>query len=187
MRVEAGEVAAGACHDPPAQGRVLKALWKVAQGEAVRLELGLQRGTEDAALDARGTRRAVHLQHLVHRAQVERDEGPFARAPGRDAAHHRTAAPERNQHGPRARGPVHQVGDVLLVPGIGDHIGRAGVVVEQAENGVLIGLSKGVGGAVVALGRADAGQRRQWREARRAQRHGVEVRHRDGGELLDTE
>src|SRR3970282_1548030 len=94
VRVERRVVAAGAGGDPAAERGELERLREVAQREPVRPELFLERGAEDARLDAGGARGAVHLQHAVEPGEVERERaaipGPDVRL---DAAHHaRTTA-----------------------------------------------------------------------------------------------
>ena len=76
MGVEGGEMAARPGRDPAAQCRILEALRKMPQGQIVRLQLRLERGAEDAGLDARGARGAVDLRDPVEMPQVEGDRRP---------------------------------------------------------------------------------------------------------------
>ena len=90
MRIERGEMAAGAGRDPAAQGRELEALRIVADREAVRFQGRLDRRPAYAALNARSAARVVHLEHSVEMAHVEADRARVAVADDRlDAAHHR--------------------------------------------------------------------------------------------------
>ena len=57
--------------DPAAKCRIFKALRKMPQRNAVRLELAFQRWTEDAAFDQCGARGLIHLDDLAEMAQVK--------------------------------------------------------------------------------------------------------------------
>ena len=59
--------------DPAAERRIFETLRKMAQRQAVRLQLALQRRPKRAALDPRGARGRVDLQDLAEMAQVEGD------------------------------------------------------------------------------------------------------------------
>ena len=89
MGIEAGEMAARAGRDPAAERGIFEALRKMPQGDAVRLELVLQRRTIDAAFDQRGARGLVDLDDLAEIAQVERDGCLVTNAVGRAARRRR--------------------------------------------------------------------------------------------------
>ncbi len=171
MGVEAGEMAAGAGRDPAAEGRIFEALRKMPQGQPVRLELGFERRAEGAALDARGARAAVDLDHPAKMPQIEGDRRLVAGAvdPRLDAADDAGAAAERDHRRLGAARPIDDRGDLGFAARIGDDIGRGVVVAEQAAHVVGKGLAIGMGGAVVRLGRAEARERGGRGDARRPQ------------------
>ena len=189
VRIKAGEMAARPGRDPAAQRRILEALRKVPQGDAMRLELVLQRGTIGAAFDQRGARGLVDLDHLAEMAQIECDGGLVADAVGArlDTAADAGAAAERRQRGADTAGPVHHGGNLCFAAGVGDDVGRAIVVAEHGAHVIGIGLAVGMCGAVVAVGGAEGGERGRRRYPRRAQAEILKPRHRDGLEPVAGE
>ena len=78
MGVERREMAARARRDPAAERRIVKALRKMPQGEAVRLQLSFERRAESAGLDPRGARGRVDLEHAGRdAAQIDGDRRPY--------------------------------------------------------------------------------------------------------------
>ena len=138
-------MAAGAGGDPAAQGRELEALRIVAKREPMGLQRRLDRRAANAALDARGAARAVHLEHPVEMAHVEADRPGVAVADrGLDAAHDRGAATERNDRDFRAARPVEHGCDVGFALRQGDEIGRVGEIAREGAHGLRKGLAVGV-------------------------------------------
>ena len=96
MGIEAREMAAGPRRDPAAERRIFEALRKVAQRQAVRLQLGFERRPERAALDPGRARDRVDLQHLAEMAQIDGDGRLVAPVPAMlDAAADARSAAER--------------------------------------------------------------------------------------------
>ena len=152
MGIERGEVAAGAGRDPAAEGRELEALRVVADGEAVRFQRRLDRRSANAALDARGAARAVHLEHPVEMAHVEADRASIAVADDRlDAADDRRAAAERNDREFRAARPVEHGGDIGFGLRQGNEVGRVGEVAREGAHRLGIGLAIGMEEAFVGV------------------------------------
>ena len=175
VRVQRGEVAAGAGGDPAAQRRVLERLRVVAQGQAVLAQPGLELRPGGAGLDAGGARDRVHLEHAVQRLEVDAHGGVLGHA-GLHAAHHAGAAAEGDRRGARVGAPGQQLLELALVARVGHHVGR---VVEAAAKGahhVAVGAAVAVQGALVGIAAADAGQRRRRRQPRRAQLEVLEAR-----------
>ena len=99
VRVERGEVPAGAGRDPAAQGGELERLREVAQRQPVLAELVLERGPERAGLDPRRPRDVVDLEHPVEAAAGRsspprrRRRRPAARPRRRRSSRRRTGSP----------------------------------------------------------------------------------------------
>ena len=87
-------VAARAGGDPAAERREAEALREVAQREAVRPQLVLERRPVDAGLDARGAGGRVDLEHAVEAVHGDGDDGVGVRRV--DAPDHRRAGAERD-------------------------------------------------------------------------------------------
>src|SRR5206468_1005539 len=106
VRVERGEVAAGSGRDPSAQRGELERLGEVPQRQAVRTQLILEGGAEDAGLDARGARSAVDLEHAVEMAEIDGHGAPVDIADPRfDTTHDARAAAVGNRRGARVGTP----------------------------------------------------------------------------------
>ena len=104
MRRTGGVVAAGTRGDPAAERRELERLREVAEREAVRLQLLLERGAEHARFDLRGAGALVDVEHAAEPPEVEADSACEAVADIRlDAADHRGAAAVRDDGDPAAR------------------------------------------------------------------------------------
>ena len=116
VRVERGEVPARARRDPAAQGRILEALREMAQRQAVRLQLRLDRRAEGAAFDAGGARGAIHFEDAAHAAEVDREDAalPLGRAARLDPADDARSGAERHDRRVRAARPIEQRGDICL-------------------------------------------------------------------------
>ena len=141
------------------------------QGERMRLELRLERGTKDAGLDAGGARGAVDFDDAVEMPQVERDRRPARGALDRrlDAADDAAAGAERDQRGLRAARPIGDRGDLCLVARIGDDIGRVVVLTGEPARIIRKRLAVGMGDPVVRFARAVRRQGRRRRDPRRPQ------------------
>src|SRR6266446_1365594 len=129
------------------------------QGDAMGLELVLQRWTIGATFDQGGARYLVHLDNLAEIAQVKGD-GRLITKPvdaRLDTAADARPAPERRQRGADPAGPVHDSGNLGFVAWIGDHVGRTIIVAEHGAHVVRIRFTVGVRGAVVAFARAEGG------------------------------
>src|SRR6266436_6555834 len=152
------------------------------QGEAMWLELVLQRWAIGTAFDQGGARYLIHLDDLAEIAQVKRDGRLIANPvdPRLDTAADARAAPERRQRGADPAGPVHHSRYLGFVIRIGDHVGRAVVVAEHGAHVVRIGFTVGVGCAVVAFAGAAGGKRGRRHNARGAQGEILKARHRYG-------
>src|SRR5262249_21231724 len=79
MGQERREMPAGTGRDPAAQRRVLEALREVAERQAMRLELRLERRAENSGLDARSARGAVDLDDAPQAAEIDAERGLVAR------------------------------------------------------------------------------------------------------------
>src|SRR6185369_8493071 len=133
--VERRVVAARAGGDPAPEGRELERLREVAEGERMRTELVLERGPEDAGLDARRARGAIDLEDAIEVAEVERHDAGVPAARGRfDATDDARAAAVRNGDRPRARAPVEHGDDVRFVARKGDDVGRAAEVTTDSPD-----------------------------------------------------
>ena len=157
--------------DPAAQCRIFEALRKMPQGQGVRLELRLERGTKDAGLDAGGARGAVDFDDAVEMPQIERDRRPARGAVDRrlDAADDAAAGAERDQRRLRAARPIDDRGHLGLVARVGDDIGRVVVLTDEPARIVRKRLAVGVGDPVVRFARAMRRQGRRRRDPRRPQ------------------
>ena len=145
VRIEGGEMPAGAGGDPAAQSRELEALRVMPDGEAVRLQRRLDRGAANASLNARGAARRVDLEHPVQAAHVEADRpGEGVADRGLDAAHDRGAGAEGYDGDVRAGRPVEHGGDIGLVLRQSDVVRRIGEVAGEGANGLRIGFSVSV-------------------------------------------
>ncbi len=60
-------------------------------------------------------------------------------------------APNGTSMAPAPAAQSIMVAHLLLAPGIGDHIGRAGVIVQHPQDGVLVRFPEGMGGTIIAL------------------------------------
>ena len=90
----------------------------------MRLQRRLDRGAQDAGLNARGAAGGVHFEHAVQAPHVEADGARVSIADDRlDAAHHRRAGAERNDRDLRAARPVEHGGDVGFGFGQRDEVG----------------------------------------------------------------
>ena len=158
--VERRIVAAGAGGDPAAEGREFEGLREVPQREPRRLELGLQRRPEDAALNAGRARGAVDLQHLVQAAEVDgQGAGVGVADGGLDAAHHGGACAVGNRREPSVARPVEQRHDVRFGLGTGHHVGRRAEVAGPGADVIGVGLAVGVARAAVGIAAAERGER----------------------------
>ena len=102
VRGTGGVVAAGARGDPAAERRELERLRKVAEGEAVRLQLLLERGSEHSRLDLRRARALVDVEHAAEPPQVEAD-GSLRSRRRRPARRRRRPRSRRRRGRPRSR------------------------------------------------------------------------------------
>ncbi len=92
----------------------------MAQREAVRAQLALEGGAEDARLDAGCTRERVDLEHAIEPAEIDRDGAAPPEIARLDTAHHARAAAVGDGREARARAPIEQRGDVGLAAREGD-------------------------------------------------------------------
>ena len=146
-------VPARAGGDPAAQARELEGLREVAQREPVGPELALERGAEDAGLDARRARDA-RRSRARGRAFCRSIETAPRRSPESarlDAAHHARAAAVRDRRQTLLRAPVEQPHQVGFGAREGDLVGRVRELAARAAHDVAVRLSVAVGGAVVGL------------------------------------
>ena len=169
--VERREVAPRAGGDPAAERRELEALRIVADRKAVRFQGRLDRRAANAALDARGAARAVHLEHAVEMAHVEADRSLVSVADDRlDAADHRGAGAERHDRDLRPARPIEHGFDVGFGLGQRDKVRRVGEVAVKRADGLGVRLAVGVDETLVRLMREHAGERGGRRDARRLER-----------------
>ena len=101
VRVQRREVAARAGGDPAAERRELERLRKMAQREAVRAQLVLERRTEHAGLNARRARAAIDLEHAIETAEIDADRAAVVAADRRPR--HRRRRSSRRRRGSRRR------------------------------------------------------------------------------------
>src|SRR5258708_19044867 len=106
------------------------------QGDAMGLELVLQRWTTGATFDQGGARYLIHLDNLAEIAQIKRDGRLIAKPIDArlDTAADARPAPERRQRGANPADPVHHSGNLRFVARIGDQVGRAVVVAEHGAH-----------------------------------------------------
>ena len=166
VRVEGGEVAAGAGRDPAAERRELKRLREVAQRESVGAELLLEPRAGGAGLDPRRQRHRVDLEHAVERLQVDGHHARMVPAAGRlDAADHARAAAERDHRRARRQRPFEHGLDLGLVARMGDHVRRMVEPPPERPHDVRVGAAVGVQRPLVVVDGADllerAGGRRR--------------------------
>src|SRR5262249_42533869 len=89
MREQGRVVTAGTSRNPAAKRRHLEGLGKVAQGQAVRLQLILEVRAEHTALNQCAAGRTINLEHLVQVRQIDTDRRDITVAAIRfDAADH---------------------------------------------------------------------------------------------------
>ena len=181
MRVERGEVPAGAGGDPATQGGELERLREVAQRQPVLAELVLERGPLGTGLDARRPRDVIHLEHPVEATQVDRHHpGVGVAHPRLDPADHARPAPIRDRRQPLLGAPREHHLDLALVAGMGDQVRRVLDPAPESAHDVAVGPAERVRDALVGVGAEQMGER-PWRlDARRRQFDRLE-RHR----LLD--
>ena len=108
-------------------------------------------------------------------------------APMLDAAAHARAAAERRERRSDAAGPIHDGRNLRLGARIGDDVGRAIVLAEHGAHVIGIGFAVSMGGAIVALARAERRERGRRRHARRRQGDLLETRDLDRLEARPAE
>ena len=181
-------MAAGAGRDPAAERRELEALRIVADREAVRFQRRLDRRAANAALDARGAARAVHLEHAVEMAHVEADRAGVSVA---DAGSTPPTTEEPPPNGmtatfaPPAQSSTASMSASLF--GRATRVGRVGEVAAKRAHGFGKGLAVGMEEPLVGVLRQHAGERGGRRDAGRAERDLGGLRRRSGGARLDAE
>ena len=156
--------------DPAAQGRKLKALRIVTQGEAVWAQLVFQRRSVDPTLDAGRAGHVVDLQHLVQTFQVNSYDAvvPVRRL---EPSHRGAAAAEWDGSVTGRRAPLQHGFNFLFVAGAGDNVGGVWEVEIESPDAVPEAAPVGVYRPVVVVADADASQGRRRRDAGFAQRN----------------
>src|SRR6185503_10387508 len=126
-------MAARARRDPAAERRAFETLREMAERQPVRPQLRLERGSEDAALDARGARSLVHLEDAAKVAEIDGDcrlvSGGIADR--LDAADDARSAAERCHARLLATGPIEHRRDVCFGAWIGNDVRHFGIVAEK--------------------------------------------------------
>ena len=156
---QGGVVTAGPGGDPAAQAGELEALGEEAQGEVVRAELVLERGSQHTGLDAGGPTGPVDLQHAVQGGQVEGRHTGVRTGRALHAADDRGPTAERDDRDVRVRRPVEHGDDVGLVARAEHDVGSRAHVAVQGPDHVAVGLAAGVGSAGLRRAVADRVER----------------------------
>ena len=129
LSVDGGVVPGGTCRNPSPKRRELPCLEKKPHGQAGRLELALEVGTQRAGLDSRRLRRGVDLKHAIEPLQVDGQRAAIALVAGRvHAADHAGATAERDRRDIVRAAPVQHRADVRFVTRVSDDIGRVGEI-----------------------------------------------------------
>ena len=163
-----GIMSCGAGGDPAAQAGIGIGLHEEAQRQAVRLELGVEVGTEHARLHPRRPRRGVSLQYSVHVGHVDADGALEVLADHRIYAVYGTgAAAERYCRLFGAAAPVEHGGNLGLVARIDYRVRCISEVAGETARAFHERLAIGVQRAMVGIGVAD------WLKA---WRHGTDAR-----------
>ncbi len=159
VRVERGEVAAGAGGDPSAEGRELERLREVAQGQPCSRSWSSSAGPSAPAWIRAARETSVDLDRP--------DRARRGRSSPRRDRRRRSAARRRrprwcrrrtgSRPGPSSAHHVEHLLDLGLVTRAGDEVGRVVDLAAEAADDVAVGLAERVGDALVG-GR--------WRDAR---------------------
>ncbi len=158
------------------------------QRQAVRLQLLLEARAKDAALNQRGARGAVDLEHPVQMTQINAHRPGVSDADvGLDATHDRGAAAEWDRGGLDVGAPADQVGYLALVCGIGDHVRSVAVVPSDSAHQIVVGLAERVDCALPSILRTERFQPGWRTQSRFGDRQRSEGWRRDSLARLDTE
>ncbi len=157
VRVQGRVVATGAGGDPATQCRVLKRLREVPQREAVLAQLLLEARARGARLDQGRARRGIHLQHTVHRLQINGHGRGIRRRlhPADDAR----AAAERDRRSASLLAPRENTFELALVRGMRHGIRRIVELPTKRPHDVAIRLPVRVRGALIGIAPAESGER----------------------------
>jgi hypothetical protein len=140
------------------------------QGQAVRLQLRLQRWPERARRDSRGMRGTVDLQHSLQVLKVDADRAAITVTDvGLDAADHAGAAAERDRRGTGVAAPIQHRDELVLAPGKCHQVWCVRVVAAEGADQIAERPAVGVGGPLVRVRAECRLQRRRRRQPWRAQ------------------
>ena len=131
---------------------------KCLQGVAAGPELVLEVGSEHAGLDAGRPGDVVDLQHLVELVEGDHHGGAQV-VVGGDAPHHRRSAAVGDRYVAVGVAPVEGGFHLLLIAGVGHHVGRVTEVEVEGPDPLGEVSAVGVAGPVVGGRRAPAGHR----------------------------